>query len=210
MVKAKERNPAKHNFLIPSLFGVHLSVGSLVILLFSPPARISIPFFPKIWECKIHFLLKKKKNRKQNQTDQACCLRAACMHCHGWSFICGANIGSVRTNQFNNSAREAERKDSINSWVILLLSQYYYYINIVFIYSFIHTSKQVLNSKDAKPNKQIKAAAELAFCRSPMQTGCLISEMGRFGFVSVLFCYVTLDVTLGSPLPQFPQLLNTD
>lgn len=84
------------------------SVGSLVILLFFPWQIFAFLSSPKICEGKIHFLLKKSQKTNSNQ---ACCPWAARMRCHGWSFTCGANVGYVRTNQFSDSAGEAERRE---------------------------------------------------------------------------------------------------
>lgn len=93
--------------------------------------------------------------------------------------------------------QEAERKaGSFCSLPNINITQ----ILSLFAVSFIHPSSAA-HSKDAEPNQQAEAAAELAFCRSPVQTGRLNSETGGSGFVSLLFCCVTSDVTLGAGLP---------
>lgn len=94
------------------------SVGSLVILLFSLWHILAFLSSPKS-RGKVSFLFKKPPKTRKNQAKQAWCPGAACMHCHGCSSICAANVGSVRTHQPSDSTREAEE-----SWVILLLAQY--------------------------------------------------------------------------------------
>lgn len=113
------------------------SVGSLVTLLFSLWHTLAFLSSPKSGSKFYFFKKKPPKNREQNQTNQAWCPGADCMHYHGCSFSCGANVGSVRTHQCSDATREAEE-----SRVILFLAQYEHYINTVFICSFIHTSQQ--------------------------------------------------------------------
>lgn len=121
---------SKAPFTDPFCFECRLkqSVGSLVILLYSPWCVLAFLSSPKSGG-KIYFLCKKPpKNRKQNQTTQVWCLGAACMHYHGWSFICGANAGNVRTNQFSDSIRGRAKLGCSVPCPILILHKYCLYL----------------------------------------------------------------------------------